>query len=498
VRYERRGVEVVLRVTEIHVFDENVAPLKMEVTDLGRAIRIRADVPGAQNATRTIIITYRVGRALIDVDGHEELYWNVTGRDWDVPIRQVEAIVSSPSGIPLDRIDSTAYTGSPGAAGSDYGEERADSFLTFRTLRPLRPREGLIIVVGWPPRAIRGAGLIERARWFLGDAWPLGLPLLALVGLLLVRRLYGRDRDGAPGIKPETQPPEGMLPAVGGILVSEKAAPRDVVATLVDLAVRGSIRIEARGPALGETDWVLHLLRPLADDSDLRPLERSLLGRLFGSDANLGECRLSEIRRDYDNVFPPIRDEMYRGMVGDGLLPSSPERARSIWLFSGLGLVGLAGFILAGGLGHLVRSPRGVGAGLGVAGLVVAAFSPQMPRKTLRGVEATARVKGFREFLEQASTDELRRLPSDTMHRWLAWAIALGVSERWIHGFRGLTVTEPLWFRGPARLDLDGFDRSLQRFASSMEQAILSTRRGRGETSWASTGGGRGAEGGTF
>jgi predicted membrane protein DUF2207 len=498
VGYERRGVDVVLRVSEIHVFDENVAPLKTEVTDLGRAIRIRADVPGAQNATRTIIITYRVRRALIDVDGHEELYWNVTGRDWDVPIRQVEAIVSSPPGILLDRIDSTAYTGSPGAAGSDYAEERADSFLTFRTMRPLRPREGLIIVVGWPPGAIRGPGLMQRAWWLLGDDWPLGLPLLALVGLLLVRRLYGRDGDGAPGIKPETQPPEGMLPAVGGILVSEKAAPRDVVATLVDLAVRGSIRIEALESALGEMDWVLHLLKPLADNSELRPLERSLLSRLFGSDGSLGKRRLAEIRRDYDNVFPPIRDEMYRGMVGDGLLPSSPERARSLWLFSGLGLVGLAGFILAGGAGHLVRLPRVVGAGLGVAGLIVAAFSPQMPRKTLRGVEATARVKGFREFLERASTDELRRLPPDTMHKWLAWAIALGVSERWIHGFHGLTVTGPIWFRGPASFDLGAFDRSLQRFASSMEQAILSSRRGRGETSWASPGAGRGAEGGTF
>jgi hypothetical protein len=196
VRYERRGVDVALRVSEIHVFDESVAPLKTEVTDLGRAIRIRAEVPGAQNATRTVIITYRVRRALLDVDGHEELYWNVTGSEWDVPIRQVEAIVSSPPGIPLDPIDSTAYTGTPGAAGSDYTEERADSFVTFRTVRPLRPREGLIIAVGWPPGAIRGPGLVQGAWWLLGDNWPLGLPLLALVGLLLVRR----HRPSSPNI----------------------------------------------------------------------------------------------------------------------------------------------------------------------------------------------------------------------------------------------------------------------------------------------------------
>ncbi len=452
VRYERRGVDVALRVSEIHVFDESVAPLKTEVTDLGRAIRIRAEVPGAQNATRTVIITYRVRRALLDVDGHEELYWNVTGSEWDVPIRQVEAIVSSPPGIPLDRIDSTAYTGSPGAAGSDYTEERADSFLTFRAVRPLRPREGLIIAVDWPPGAVRGPGLVQGAWWLLGDNWPLGLPLLALVGLLLVRRLYGNDRDESPAIKPEHQPPGGLMPAEGGILVSEKAAPRDVVATLVDLAVRGSIRVEEIGSVFGETDCVVRRLKPLADDLELRPLERSLLSRLFGSDGSLGERRLSEIRRDYESVFPPIRDE----------------------------IIGVAGFVLAGGAGRFVRSPLVLGVGLGLAGLIVAASSPRMPRKTLRGVEAAARVKGFREFLERASKDELRRLPPDTMHKWLAWAIALGVSERWIHGFDGLTVTEPIWFTGPGGFDLGGFDGRLNRFASGVEQAILNSRRGRG------------------
>jgi hypothetical protein len=262
--------------------------------------------------------------------------------------------------------------------------------------------------------------------------------------------------------------------------VSERATPRDVVATLVDLAVRGYIRIEEIEPAFGETDWVIHRLRPLADDPRLRPLERSLLGRLFGSDGSLAERRLSEIRRDYDTVFPPIRDEIYRGLIGDGLFPSSPERVRALWLVTGLALIGLAALVLTGGPGRLI----------------VAAFSPLMPRKTLRGAQAATHVKGFREFLERTSKDELRRLPPDTMHKWLAWAIALGVSERWIHSFDGLTVTEPTWYTGHGGSRLGGFGRSLDRFASSAEQAILTSRRGGSGLSGGSSGGGMGGGGG--
>jgi Predicted membrane protein (DUF2207) len=488
VRYERRGLDFALRVDDIHVFDENVAPLRTEVARPGRAIRVKAWVPGAVDATRTVIITYRVRRALIDVDGHEELYWNVTGTDWDVPIRQAEAIVSSPAEIPLDQIRSIAYTGPRGASGADYTEERADAFLMFRTTRPLRPREGLTIAVGWPPGAIRGPSALRQASWWLGDNWPLGLPILTLGGVLLVWRRYGCDPGGAPTVKPEYAPPEGMLPAAGGALATERAEPRDFVATLVDLAVRGYMRIEEVEPDFGESDFIFHRLKPILGDPALKPVELHVLSRLFGRDWGLPTRRLSEVKRDYDSVFPPVRDEIYRMLVREGLFPSSPEQVRALWLVAGIGIVGAALIILTGGVDWLGTVPLSLGLGLGASGLVVLAFSPLMPRKTFRGARALARVKGFREFLERTSKDELRRLPPDTMHRWLAWAIALGVSERWIHGFDGLLVSAPAWYTARGGFDLGSFDRSLARLSSGTERALLTARRG-GDDSWGGRGG---------
>lgn len=504
VRYERRGLAVTLHLDDVHVFDENVRPLRTEVSRVGRAVRVHVWIPGAQNTTKTVIITYRVRRALIDVDGREELFWNVTGTDWDVPIKQVEVVVSSPPGNSLDRVVSTAYTGAPGTSDSGYTEDRADTFLTFRTTRPLRPREGFTIAVGWPPGAIRGPSVLQNARSFVGDNWPLVLPFLALGGVLLVWRLYDPDSAGKPSIRPEHRPPEGLMPAAGGALVSERAVPRDVVATLVDLAVRGFVRIEERPSLSGEPDYVVHRLKPLSDDPLLRPFERAILARIFGSDGALAERRLSEVRRDYDAVFPPLRDELYRSMVKEGLLPASPERVRALWLVIGLVVIGLAAFVLMGGARAVVSSPLPLGLGLAVAGLVIAVLSPLMPRKTLRGAQILAQVRNFREFLERSNQDELRRLPPNTMHRWLAWAIALGVSERWIHAFDGLAVSEPGWYTEPGRFQVASFDRSLSRFASTVEHALLTSRRGDG--SWSgesghcsgSSGGGMAGGRGTF
>src|SRR5262249_6056212 len=182
IRYERRGFELALRVDEVHAFDERVTPLRSEVSRRGRALEVKVWVPGAVDTAKTVILTYRVRRALMPVEDHEELYWNVTGTEWDVPIRQAEAVVSSPASIPVEQIKAVAYTGLVGTAGTDYTVDRADSFLTFRTTRPLRAREGLTVAVGWPPGAVRGPSVVRRAWWWLGDNWPLTLPVLTIVG----------------------------------------------------------------------------------------------------------------------------------------------------------------------------------------------------------------------------------------------------------------------------------------------------------------------------
>ncbi len=359
VRYTRGGFDYALRLDGIRAFDENVRPLRTEISRPSGYVRIKAWVPDAVNTTKTVIIAYRVRRGLFDVDDHEELYWNVTGNEWEVPIRQAEALIASPPGVPLDSVRSVAYTGYYGVAGSDYVEERADHFITVRATRPLRPREGLTVAVAWPPGTVPRAGLWREAVWFFGDNWPLGLPLLSVVLLLFAWWTYGRDPMSNRSVKPEYAPPEGLMPAQAGALVGERAHPRDVSATLVDLAVRGYLRIEQTGESGGDPDFLFRRLRPVGGDAGLRPLEVVILSRLFGSDWSRPTRMLSEVRRDYDNVFPPLRDELYRALVRDGLFPSSPGIIRTEWVVAGVALLALAGVVFVWSSDWLasVRSP---------------------------------------------------------------------------------------------------------------------------------------------
>ena len=65
-------------------------------------MRIKIWIPGAIDVSRTVRIEYTVRNALrfFDPDdsnfeaGHDELYWNVTGDEWEVPIQVASAHAS--------------------------------------------------------------------------------------------------------------------------------------------------------------------------------------------------------------------------------------------------------------------------------------------------------------------------------------------------------------------------------------------------------------------
>src|SRR3990172_415499 len=119
-RYERQGVEHALRITSARVVDENGQPLKTEVSYPGRYVKITASVPDAQDTKRTITIRYRVHRALQSADSQDELYWNVTGNEWEAPIRSAEVTISLPREVPIESVRALAYMGPLGAARQDF------------------------------------------------------------------------------------------------------------------------------------------------------------------------------------------------------------------------------------------------------------------------------------------------------------------------------------------------------------------------------------------
>jgi hypothetical protein len=105
VRYETpQGFNYNLDLRVSSVLDEGSQPFEYEESRKGQYKRIKIWVPAASDEVRTVHIEYSVENALRFIDaedsdfeaGHDELYWNVTGDGWEIPVHAATARVLVP------------------------------------------------------------------------------------------------------------------------------------------------------------------------------------------------------------------------------------------------------------------------------------------------------------------------------------------------------------------------------------------------------------------
>src|SRR5207244_12733280 len=104
-------------------------------------------IPDAQDAARTVVFRYRVANALRFFADHDELYWNVTGDEWDVPIEAASGRIRLPAGA--TGLRTLAFTGSYGSHPPDADVRTHDESVDVVMRRPLAFHEGRTVVLGW-------------------------------------------------------------------------------------------------------------------------------------------------------------------------------------------------------------------------------------------------------------------------------------------------------------------------------------------------------------
>ncbi|HEV7838335.1 MAG TPA: DUF2207 domain-containing protein, partial [Gemmatimonadaceae bacterium] len=239
-----QGRATKLDVDNVTITDRLGQPLRVEEEKKdGWTRRFRIWIPGAVDTDRSILIKYRVRNAIRfyfqsrSAPAFDELYWNVTGNSWTMPIDRVHARVVLPDAVAATRV--AVYTGATGSTEAAAKIERDQDEVGFTLTRGLSPNEGVTIGVGWPPGHVATRPSESSQRFLDAMRWsPILLPFLILWLAYRAWDKRGRDpKEGSYVVRYE--PVEGMSPAELGTLVDNSADMEDITATLVDLAVRG-------------------------------------------------------------------------------------------------------------------------------------------------------------------------------------------------------------------------------------------------------------------
>lgn len=521
----------VYRLTDVRA-SSDTAPAEVDVEEEGALLVVRV---GDEDEEITGRHAYRVtytAQGWVNSsteEGTDVLYLDVLS-DWQVPVEDATVVVTGPD----DVVGTTCFTG---PAGSDEPCDAASSDGASATFaqRSTPPGSGLTVVAAYPEGTFGGVEPILQDRWAFGRAFAVGgwagpLALVALVGGAAVvgrrARLRGRDeqylgltpgllpapgqdaavgaRRGAP-VSVQFTPPAGFRPGQLGTLVDEHADAHDVTATIIDLAVRGHLRIEdvsEPGARKADRDW--ELVR-LVDDRDagLAAFERLLLDELFDDRERV---RLSDLRTTFAASTARIRDALYDDVTERGWFRGNPKSVRTRWALTGV-LVLVLG-VVATALLAIWTSFALVGLAVVLVGVLMTALTRAAPARTAQGSAVLAQADGFRRYLATAEADQLRfEEGEDLFSRYLPYAVAFGLTERWARVFadlaaQGRPTPDPVWYVGAyphaALWSAGGLTESLASFTSVAESALTAPTPGSSGSSGTGgfSGGGVGGGGG--
>lgn len=460
--YTRDTLNYNIRLGVVSVTDENNQTIPYSQSRSGGALTLRIGNPNTfVSGIHTYVLTYTVDRAINWFDGEPEIYWNVTGNDWDVTI---EKATSTLSGAFEFRVDATrCFTGTIGSQETDCTVETSEPGSVYIAANnSVISGDGLTAVVRLPAGSIPEPSPLDRVIWVIRDNWGFVLPFITLMALVMLYRRYGRDPRGRGTIIAQYEPPDGMSPAMLGYLIDEKIDPRDISAAIIGLATRGFLRIHYHDKTLGHT---YKLERLKTGDSTLSSFDRGLLEGLFEKGTLV---ELKDLKRTLPKKLKELKGDLEDEAQRDQYFPTAPSHIRSVYATVG-GLMLFAGFFLIG-------EWTALGLGLVFSGGLFLGFAPAMPRKTEHGVEAVEHIKGFKDFLTVTEKDRVKfhQAPDkkpEQFFSYLPYAIALSVEKDWAKQFKDITLEQPDWYTGQ---DWSLFNAYI--FASAMSDFSSSTR----------------------
>ena len=549
------------------LLDGQPEPNKVETLTNGVRIRIGSADRTVAPGQHTYTIRYRASRMIGRFDGYDELYWNVTGNGWELPIDRVSATITLP--LPARFGQRAAYTGAQGSTESAARvmAEQPGS-IRFETTRPLYSGEGLTIAVAFPKDVVAPPSESDRLGWFLSDWGPPlagGLGLAAVLGYL-VYAWTKAGRDPRPGtVVPLFSPPDDLTPSAMRYIVKQKFDNRGFAAALVDAAVKGHVRlVEEDGGWFGGNERRIDRMEAPGSVPLAAP-EQASLDALVGPDQSLVmeqknhatfSAAIKALGSRYAEAYDGKLFLRNYGWIGAAVVIFVAAfwlAAATVVLAEGAGnellvLLSAAGMAIGALIFHAAPNDKSTGRCLfnllalvfGGAGIAIGLpLIPQalttghwlplaiplialpfvissffwMSAPTREGRGVLDRIAGFKQYLSITERERLDRMqaPEDTLQlfeRYLPYAIALGVENRWADRYTGLLAAAAAapgasqgfaWYSGSSSPwdDTGGFVNSIgTSLASTVSSASTAPGSSSGSGGGGSSGGGGGGGGG--
>ena len=499
--YKNNGKTIVSKIEISGVKNEIGQNVPYTVDNYNQSKRIKIGDPNLTVfGIRNYVIEYKIKNVVLDYGNGPEIYWNVTGNEWEAPITKASALVVSPFG----KIIKTECFG----CASGYSDREAN----------FDGKQGLTIVVQIDKvNQLKMPGKSEKFLGFILSNLGYLISIMPLILMFIFWYKKGRDKRyltdniyyqpenkmeknvpllNRPHLPLVYSPIDGLSPAEVGTIIDERVDTKDIVAEIVELARLGYLTIKKielkKIWGLGNDDYELNKTENKRDN--LNKFQKNLLRDLFDEEGiPRDKVRISNLKNNFYVHLKDLKKDLYSVLVDKKMADKNFGTVKAIWislliLINGIAFVLVSIFIdQNNNFGPMLMLIVGF-----IPGLILA-FN--MPRKTAWGYSLHRQAVGLKYYLSKGKWREEIAEKNLFLEEMLPLAISLGVVNRLAADMKDLGIEPPKYFQG---MVISSFANDLNSFNSATVSGL--TMSPSGSSSWSGgsgfSGGGGGGGGG--
>ncbi|MEA2006658.1 MAG: DUF2207 domain-containing protein [Patescibacteria group bacterium] len=471
------------------------------------------------------IIEYKITRGLRFFEDHTEIYWNPVGTGWPTTIDHAIANVHIPGDVVFVDDDLICFTGSFGSKKQNCTQKVISAnHLQFETRDKLEAHEGLTFAVRFPTEIVQRPGLWMRILWFVSDNWGFAMPIVVFGLIYAVWKKRGQELNLQKTTIVQYEPPENLTPGEVAYLVKERYLNNSVTADIVNLAVKGFLKINeiednstigkikkntkiipiiiSLGILVMALFFVVSAMFLVGDESKSPLIFSVVFMSFFVFIAFANSKKFKKVMTSSEYEVENIKDwrgdsnltiheqilmkGMFGSQVGKKVLVKKMKKfhekvtdarkklkkqIKEKGYFENHLLNSRVVWILLGiavGVGTLmcgsVFERVDIVIGGFLSSIVLFIFGAVMSKKTHKGAEAYRWAKGFEDYIKTAERYRVKFQEDEKIfEKVLPYAMVLGLADKWAKAFEGIYENNPDWY---SSLSAQAFHPAL--FASSL------------------------------
>lgn len=367
-------------------------------------------------------------------DDHDELYINIIGPGWEVPILSSQATIS----IPGDSKEIVCYTGSEGSTEKNCKFSEGNKVITTSTTTPLLSYEAYTVAISFP-KGIMKDTTSEQIRFLI--LANLGVFIFIPVIFLMVYlvKKYGRNKKIT--IIPNYTPNKGLDSMLAGVLYSKKWNNKYVTAGIIELAINGYLKIKQ----VKNNKYELEKLKEIGENE--KEYIKDLYNGLF---KNKDIVELKDLPNTFFTTVQQIFGKIDKELISRDWFSKKRRNIQSAIITLSI-IACISGFVLTMVLIEYAAIGWGLGILLsGVVGFISLAW---FDIRSEDGNKEYYELLGLKMYINTAEKHRIEfhndpKKYNEIFEKLLPYAMIFGLEKKWADEFKDIYNEPPSWYEG--------------------------------------------------